>query len=138
MLSTVRKGPPTRGAGNETTDPDDDSGHQRCSGRPLDAITPLVRRHGTVPDDQQLSGDRPNGSQRKSERRIRHAEGAEIPGTDGPGDEQGEQEVGRARKQLVRKGPAEPPDHAATVGCRLDGRDVPGRPAGVDRAVALE
>ena len=88
IMSTLLKDPPTLAPATRQADPTDDPDEQRCSGRALDAIVPLVRRHGTVPDDQQLAGYRANGSQRKSERRVRDTEGAEIPDTDGPGDKQ--------------------------------------------------
>ena len=87
MLSTVREGSPTPTARNETTNPDDHTGHQSGSGRPRHALTPFIHRYGTVPDDQQLSCYRPNGSQREREHRVRQSERAEIPRTDRPGDE---------------------------------------------------
>ena len=129
MLSTVRKDPPTLAPAMRQPIPTTIPAISAVPADPLDAITPLVRRYGTVPDDQQLSGYRPNGSQRKSERRVRHTEGAEIPGTDGPGDEQAEQKVGGAREQLVRKAPPEPPDHAHATDFAATDKLSPNNPA---------
>ena len=136
MVSTSRR---TRqsGARNETTGPDDDPCQQRCSGRALDAVTPLVRRQGTVPDDEQLTGYRSNASQRKRERRVRDTERAKIPNAKGPGDQEAKHEVGAAREQLVRKRPPEPADHASGALCRKIPQipEQPGEPA---RACPLE
>src|SRR5215208_245824 len=116
------------GAGNETSDSDDHSGYQRCSGRLRNAVTPFVRGDGTVSHDQQLPGYRPNGSQRERERRVGHTERAEIPGPDRPGNKQGKQEVGGAREQLVSKAPSEPPHHLdGSDGLYCDGDFIRGR-----------
>ena len=70
-----------------------------------------------MPDDEQLTGDGSNASQRKCERRVRYAERAKIPNANGPGDQDAKQEVGATRQQLVRKRPPEPPDQVPSTLC---------------------